>query len=184
MTANSSSPHSHLSQSRGWLIFAGIFSIFVGFFAIGSPYLFTAVITTFLGAFALASGVVSLGLAIFSKHVTHRVIEAILAIIRIAAGIVILRCLASGVAVITLIIAVFFIVEGVSFIIGALKMRSHGGWVWMLISGLASLILGVMIYARWPSDSWQIIGLLYGIQSLFWGVSMLSLGFAAKPQNA
>jgi uncharacterized membrane protein HdeD (DUF308 family) len=183
MSANPSSPHAHLTQSRGWLIFAGIFSIFVGFFAIGSPYLFTAVITTFLGAFALASGVVSLGLAIFSKHVTHRVLEAVLAIIRIAAGIVILRCLASGVAVITLIIAVFFIIEGVSLVIGALKMRSHGGWVWMLISGLASLILGVMIYARWPSDSWQIIGLLYGIQSLFWGVSMLSLGFGAKPQN-
>jgi uncharacterized membrane protein HdeD (DUF308 family) len=36
-----------------------------------------------------------------------------------------------------------------------------------------------MIYARWPSDSWQIIGLLYGIHSLFWGVSMLSLGFGA-----
>jgi Uncharacterized conserved protein len=175
-----SSAPAPLTHSRGWLIFAGILSIFVGFFAIGSPYLFTAVITTFFGIFALISGLASLGLAVFGKHVTHRVIEAILAVIRIVAGVVILCFLASSVAVITLIIAVFFIVEGISVSIGAFQMRNHRGWVWMLISGLASLILGGMIYVRWPSDSWQIIGLLYGIQSLFWGVSMLSLAFGAS----
>jgi len=181
MSENSapSTPHAKLSQSRGWLIFGGIFSIFVGFFAMGSPLLFSVVIAQFLGIFALVSGVLALGLAIFGKHVAHRVLDGLLAVIRIIAGIVLLRCLASGIAVITLILAIFLMVEGVSFIVGAIQMRSHRGWVWMLINGIAALVLGGMVYARWPGDSAWILGLFYGINSIFWGVSLLTLGLGA-----
>ncbi|PTX96262.1 hypothetical protein DB345_10770 [Spartobacteria bacterium LR76] len=178
-----SSPVQALSKSRGWLIFAGFLSVFVGFFAMGSPFLFSIVLAQFLAAFILISGCISLGLVIFGKHVAHRVLDGFLALLRIAAGIVLLACVASSVAVITLILAVFLIIEGVSVIIGAFKMRQHAGWVWTLISGIAALVLGVMVYSRWPNDSTWVIGLFYGINSLFWGVSLLSMGFAA-PKTA
>ncbi|MFZ4682133.1 MAG: HdeD family acid-resistance protein [Terrimicrobiaceae bacterium] len=173
-----------LSQSRGWLIFSGFLSIVVGFMAIGSPYLFSAFLVQFLGAFALISGCISLALAIFSKHVAHRVLDAVLSLIRIAAGVVLLRCVASSIAVITLILAVFFIVEGVAFIVGAIKLRSHAGWIWTLINGIAALFLGVLVYARWPFDSFGVLGLLFGINSLFWGVSLLALAFGAPKAAA
>lgn len=173
-----------ISQSRGWLIFGGIVSIIVGFLAMGSPLLFSFVIAQFLGVFALVSGVISLFLAIFGKHAGHRVLDGFLALIRIAAGIVLLRCVASSLAVITLILAVFLIIEGISVIIGAFKIRGHAGWVWTLISGIAALVLGIMVYAQWPSGSLQILGLLYGINSIFWGMSILMLGLAARPAAA
>lgn len=174
-----SSPVQALSKSRGWLIFAGFLSVFVGFFAMGSPFLFSIVLAQFLAAFILISGCISLGLVIFGKHVAHRVLDGFLALLRIAAGIVLLSCVTSSVAVITLILAVFLIIEGISVIIGAFKMREHAGWVWTLISGAAALVLGVMVYSRWPNDSAWVIGLFYGINSLFWGISLLSMGFAA-----
>ena len=175
--------HAQLSQSRGWLIFSGLLSIFVGFVAMGSPLLFSVVIAQLLGIFALVSGVISLFLAIFTKHSAHRVLDGLLAVIRIAAGIILLRCLASSIAVITLILAIFLIIEGLSFIIGSFQMRQHRGWVWTLINGIAALVLGAMVYARWPSDSAWILGLFYGINSIFWGVSLLSMGLAA-PKTA
>ena len=185
MSDNSSTPAvTQLSQSRGWLIFSGLLSILVGFMAIGSPYLFSAFLVQFLGAFALISGCISLALAIFSKHVAHRVLDAVLSLIRIAAGIVLLRCVDSSIAVITLILAVFLIVEGVAFIIGSFKLRSHAGWVWTLINGIAALVLGVMVYYRWPADSFGLLGLLFGINSLFWGISLLALGFGAPKAAA
>lgn len=176
---SSRSAHTQLSQSRGWLIFSGLLSIFVGFVAMGSPFLFSVVIAQLLGIFALVSGVISLFLAIFTKHSTHRVLDGLLALIRIAAGIILLRCVASSIAVITLILAIFLIIEGISFIIGSFQMREHRGWVWTLINGIAALVLGAMVYSRWPSDSTWILGLFYGINSLFWGVSLLSMGLAA-----
>ena len=171
-----------LSKSRGWLIAGGILSVLVGFLAIASPLLFSFVIAQFLGAFALVTGGISLFMALFGKEVTHRILEALFALIRIAAGLALFICVASSIAVITLIFAVFLIVEGIFLIAGAFKLRKHDGWSWTLINGIAALILGLMVYARWPSDSAWVLGLFFGINSLFSGLSLLMLGLAApKP---
>jgi uncharacterized membrane protein HdeD (DUF308 family) len=45
---------------------------------------------------------------------------------------------------------------------------------------VVALVLGGMIYARWPLDSEWVIGVFYGIQSIFSGLAMLMLGFAIK----
>jgi len=172
-----------LSKSRGWLIAGGILSIFVGFLAMGSPLLFSIVIAQFLGAFAIVSGVISLFLALFGKEVTHRILEALFALIRIAAGLALFICVASSIAVITLIFAVFLIVEGIFLIGGAFRLRKHNGWSWTLINGIAALVLGVMVYSRWPSDSAWVLGLFFGINLLFNGMSLLMLGLAA-PKSA
>jgi uncharacterized membrane protein HdeD (DUF308 family) len=172
-----------LSMSRGWLIVGGILSIFTGFLAIGSPLFFSVVIAKFLGAFALVSGAIALFVALFGKEVTHRALEALFALIRIAAGVALLICVASSIAVITLIFAMFLIVEGSFLIAGAFRLRKHSGWSWTLINGIAALILGIMVYSRWPSDSAWVLGLFFGINLLFSGMSLLMLGLAA-PKTA
>jgi uncharacterized membrane protein HdeD (DUF308 family) len=183
--SSSSSATNDLSKSRGWLIIGGILSIFVGFSAMGSPLLFSFVIARFLGLFALVSGIISLVLAIVGKHKGHRVLEALSGVIRIVAGVVLLNCLSSSVAVITLIFAIFLVAEGVSMSVSAIRMRATPGWGWMLFSGLASLILGVMVYNRWPSDSAAVLGLFFGISLFLNGTSLLALGFSArKPATA
>lgn len=174
-----------LHASRGWLIVGGLLSIFVGFSAMGSPLLFSFVIAQFLAIFALVSGVISLALAIFGKHSTHRVLEALSGIIRIAAGVVLLMCLTSSVMVITLVFAVYLIAEGIFLAVASLNLRSNPGWIWTLISGIAAIILGFMVYARWPSDSAWVLGLFFGINMIFNGTSLLALGLAAgKPSAA
>ncbi|MEO8327660.1 MAG: DUF308 domain-containing protein [Nitrospirota bacterium] len=182
--ANESSSVNALSRSRGWLIIGGIISILVGFSAMGSPLLFSLVIAKFLGLFALVSVIIALGLAIFGKHQGHRVMEALVGIIRIVAGVILLNSLTSSVALITLIFAFYLVVEGVSMAMTALKMRATPGWGWMLFSGLASLILGIMVYSRWPSDSTAVLGLFFGISLFFHGTSLLALGLSARKLEA
>ena len=182
---NESSGANALSRSRGWLIIGGLLSIFVGFSAMGSPLLFSLVIARFLGLFLLVSGIISLVLAIVGKHKGHRVMEALLGVIRIAAGVLLLNCLPSSVAIITLIFAIYLVAEGVSTSLTAFRMRGTPGWGWMLFSGLASFILGIMVYNRWPSGTTAILGLLFGINLLLNGTSLLALGFSArKPATA
>jgi len=181
-TNNASSSQSHaFFQSRGWLIAGGILSIIVGFAAIGAPLLYALLIVQLLGAFALVSGVISVAMAIFGRHTGHRILASFSGLIRIAAGIALLTCVTSGVVVITLILAMFFVLEGVFLAVGAIQMRSHSGWVWTLISGLAAIFLGVMIYGGWPSSSAWVLGLLFGINLIFSGTSLLALGMGARP---
>jgi uncharacterized membrane protein HdeD (DUF308 family) len=82
----------------------------------------------------------------------------------------------------TLILGAVFLVEGVFCIITSFRMRSNPAWVWLLLNGIVAAILGWMIFSKWPMDAEWVIGILYGIQALFSGVSMLAI--AAKRQSA
>ncbi len=169
-----------LHASRGWLIFGGAVSLLAGFVAIGSPLLFSLVIAQFLGIFALVTGVISLVVAVFGKNRTHRWMEALSGVIRIVAGLALLACLVTSVLVITLVFAVYLIIEGVFLTFASLKLRANPGWVWTMVSGIAALVLGVMVFNRWPSDSGWVLGLIFGINMLFNGTSLLALGLAAR----
>lgn len=186
MTTNApSSPFEALSKSRGWLIAGGILSIIVGFMAISSPYIFSIVITQLLGAFLLVNGAIGLFMSITCRHQTHRVVNALSAILRIAAGAALLFLPMKGALTITLILAIVFVMEGVFSIGGALSMRKHAGWPLLLLNGIVAVLLGLMVLNRWPSDAGWVLGLLYGIQCLFSGASLLALGLSApKTQSS
>jgi len=167
------------SKSRGWLITCAILSLIVGLLALSSPLFFSFLIVRFLGLFALISGVISLLVAIFDKDVAPRGLNAVFALVRIGAGLALLYCARSGLNLIMLIFAVYLIVEGIFDIAGALKMREHRGRVFMLINGLITILLGLMVYAHWPSGSAWILGLFFGINLIFNGFSQLMLGLSA-----
>jgi len=168
------------NKSRGWLITGAILSLFVGLLALSSPLLFSFLIVRLLGAFALVSGLISLFVAIFGKDVVPRGLNAIFALVRIGAGVALLSCVRSGLNLITLVFAVYLMVEGIFCIFGAFKIREHKGWTFMLLSGIATLALGLMVYAHWPSGSAWILGFFFGINLLFHGFSQLMLGLSAS----
>ena len=166
-------------RSRGSFIFGGVLSLLVGVFAIANPGLFSAFLALFIGALCLVTGVISLFHAVFGKSRQHRFFSSLSAIIRIAAGSALLLFPVAGVAALTLIVAAIFLTEGIVCVATSFRMRSNPAWVWLLLNGIVALLLGGMIYAKWPLDSAGILGILYGIQSLFSGSAMLMMGLSA-----
>jgi len=165
------------APGRGWLIFGGILSVLVGFFAFAAPVFFSLILTQLIGAFCLISGLVSLFQAVFGKDHSHRFLSVLSAIIRIAAGSALFFYTVAGMAALTLILATVFFAEGIGCMLISLRMSENPAWVWLLLNGVVALILGGMIYKHWPLDATEgIIGLLYGIQSIFSGVTMLMIG--------
>jgi uncharacterized membrane protein HdeD (DUF308 family) len=173
-----------LWKSRLWLIVGGVLSLLVGFSAIRSPQIYSQVFTQFLAIVILLNGGIALLLAVLGKHKGHRILEALSGLIRIAAGITLLYCLTSSMQMITLILAIFLMVEGVTVAASSLALRSTPGWFWILINGLASLALGIMIHYRWPSSTESTLGLLIGISLLFNGSTLLALGLSVRKPPA
>ncbi|MEI8312068.1 MAG: DUF308 domain-containing protein [Verrucomicrobiota bacterium] len=167
------------SRSRTWLVFGGILSLLVGIFAIAAPGLFSFVLTQLIGALCLVTGVVAIFQALFGKNSPHCFLSTLSAIIRIAAGSALLFFPVAGLAALTLIVAAVFLTEGIVCLVTAFQMRANPAWVWLLLNGIVALLLGGMIYAKWPLDSAGILGILYGIQSLFSGSAMLMMGISA-----
>ena len=85
-----------------------------------------------------------------------------------------------GLATLTLFLAAYFLVDGVFEIIWAFRLRPIKGWGWQLFSGIATLVLGVMIWRQFPESSLWAVGLLAGIHMIFAGSSITSVCSATR----
>ncbi len=169
-----------LPQNRKWLLVGGALTILLGIAAMIFPGVFSMFVTQLIGAFLFVGGALALGSAIFDKGQPHRWLAAVSAVIRIAAGWVLFIYTPSGLLALTLVLAIAFTAEGVLCIVGAFGLRANPGWIWVLLNGVAALVLAGLIYVKWPADAAWVIGLLFGIQSIFSGSAFLMLGIGMK----
>jgi uncharacterized membrane protein HdeD (DUF308 family) len=94
--------------------------------------------------------------------------------------ILILRPLA-GVLTLTMVLIAFFILEGITAIVVAVQHREHlKSWGWVLFSGIIDLLLAYLIWQGWPSSASWAIGLLVGINMIFFGLSLVMTALAAR----
>lgn len=173
-------PGPEAPKSRGWFIFLGILSVLVGVFSIGFPLLATVAIEQVLGVVLVVSGVFAIGAVVFGEEKNHRATSVILALIRLAAGMAMLVFVRSGVLAIAAILAAFFVVEGIVFIISSLTLRHNRAWFLIFLNGLVALFLGWLIFSQFPKSAAWVPGLLYGINSIFYGVALLGFGVAHR----
>ncbi len=167
-------------KTPGWLIFFGVASLLVGVFAIALPIIAALAIAQVIGIFCVISGVFSIGAVVFGQEKHHRATSVVLAVIRLVVGLMLLLDPTAGVLSLAIVLGIFFIAEGLVFLIGSFRgPTGHPKWL-MLVNGIVALLLGGMIFVGFPSDAPQIIGLLYGINSIFYGITLLSLASAAK----
>ena len=60
----------------------------------------------------------------------------------------------------------------------------HGkGWGWIVVSGIVTLLLGLIIIARWPVNSVYILGLFLGVDLIVNGVGTLMFGLALREKK-
>ena len=88
----------------------------------------------------------------------------------------------SGALSLTLVLIVFFAIEGIVSIMFALdhKRQLSGRWGLMLVSGIVDLVLGAMIVAGLPSTAAWAIGLLVGINMVFGGSALIAMAMHAR----
>ena len=176
---------SHQS-SRIWYILGGILSIFVGFYAMGRPGLATVAVTQVVGIIALASGLVLFVAAVFGKARQHRLFDFFSAILRIVVGLLLVANVLKGVLILTLVLGSVFIIEGIYGVVLGLKLRGKNpAWGWVVFNGLAALVLGIMLIVQFPGSALWAIGLLFGINCIFTGATLIAYGSALpKAQEA
>jgi uncharacterized membrane protein HdeD (DUF308 family) len=78
------------------------------------------------------------------------------------------------------LLALLFLIEGSVNIVLFFKMRSLRGSSWMLFDGIVTLLLGLLIYLRWPSSSVWVIGTLVGLSMIISGATRVMLSLAVR----
>ena len=80
----------------------------------------------------------------------------------------------------TLLVAVLFLITGIAKTMFALALRPLGGWAWVLLSGVVSLLLGVLILTNFPASAATILGLLLGVELVSNGVLFLFVALGLR----
>jgi uncharacterized membrane protein HdeD (DUF308 family) len=169
--------HTRLRASSRELFWLGLGMTIVGIIAIGFPIVSTLATALFVGWMFLLAGVF-LFVGSFTIHGTGPFFGAMLmALLMLAAGVFLLFNPLAGAIALTIVLGVLFLVQGGFELALAFEMRPHRGWVWMLLSGAASVILALVIAAGLPGISLIALGILLGINFLSTGVGYM---FAAR----
>ncbi len=80
----------------------------------------------------------------------------------------------------TAMLAGALVAVGVVRIIMAFQLRGDSGWVWLLIGGVVTLLLGLMIFSKWPVSGLWVIGLFVAIEMIVNGWSYVAIALAAR----
>lgn len=173
-----------LSAHRGWLLVLGIAYVIVGWVAIGYPMAATIAIELLIGYMLLVAGVISVIGAFFSGNWKNLVLILLSGILYLIVGFLLVTNLKEGIIALTLLLAAFLLVEGFFKIINAFQVKPAKNWIWILVSGVASVILGIMIWGEFPESSAFVIGLLFGIYFLLNGFGLIMFSFALKDSTS
>jgi len=169
-----------IKRASGWSIALGVLMIILGIVAMLAPWEFGIVIALIIGWSAIFNGVAQIIYGIRTHSGGRTVLEVILGLVYIVAGIYLLMHPVGGLLVLTLFLACFLLIYGFFALVLAFHMRPLPGWGWVLFDAIITILLGILIWAHWPLNSEWIVGTLFGISILVSGVTRLMMSLAIR----
>jgi len=158
----------------------GIFLIILGLIAILVPHFFTVAIVVSLGWILLFGGTFLIARALLFFRMPGFSLWLFMGILQLVIGYLFLAQPLEGILTLTLLMTLFFLLEGIAKISFALMMRPLAHWGFVLFSGLTALILAVVVWMGWPGTAEWLLGLLFGINMFFGGWSLVNISLRYK----
>jgi uncharacterized membrane protein HdeD (DUF308 family) len=157
----------------GLFLAQGITTTLLGIAAVIWPQISTLAVELYVGWILLFSGAMWLVVMFFAPSVSGFLWTLLTAALSLFAGVVLLWHPVEGFVSLTLLLVAFFIAEGVFQIAAAFGYRAvfPESWGWMLSSGIADLILALLLVAGWPSSAGWALGLIVGVNLITSGVA-------------
>ncbi len=182
-TETESAALGQLPLSWGWLLALGILLILVGTFAVAVSLVATLASVLLFGWMLFFTGVVEAVYAFKQAKWGGVLLHVVNGVLSVVAGFLLARHPLAGAVVLTLLMAMFFMIGGLFRIIATFVMRlPHRGW--LLLSGIITLLLGLLIWNQLPGAAVWVIGTFVGIDMIFSGWSWVMLALAARSRPA
>ena len=156
----------------GWL------SIVFGGLAIAMPWIAGQSILMMVGILVMAAGIMRMIWAFQAGSLGKGILVFLIGVLTLLAGIAVIAHPLMSSAVLTIMLAVYFLADGVSELISAFSVKEGKGW--LLFDAVVTVMLGIMIFTGFPLARTVAIGVFLGIKLLFAGITMLTIRSAAR----
>ena len=175
---------SSLSSRWGWAVALGIALILCGVVALLSLVIATAVAVIWIGVMMITAGVVEIAHGYKMKGWGRSILWMITGALYIIGGFVAVVDPIPASIILTLILAIALIIIGCvrTWMGFQLKGEGHKGWV--ILSGVLTLLFGLIILIHWPFSSLYALGIILGVDLIQTGAGWLHLGFFLKKHHA
>ena len=169
-----------LSRKWGWLLALGIIQLILGTIGLGMTFGLTLVTILVYGIFLLIGGGAQIVQAFTARGWKVMVLHLFIAILYVLAGIIIMANPLAASLIITLFIGFVLLTTGVLRSIMAFRFKGFKNWFWPLLSGIVSVLLGLMIINQWPVSGLWVIGLFVAVELMVNGWSSVMIAVAAR----
>jgi uncharacterized membrane protein HdeD (DUF308 family) len=161
------------AATGGHFTWVGIALIVLGIAAILTPAAAGGAVVVVIGIILLAAGIAAAIRGLQAKGGMEKVLGLVVGVVTALAGVAVLARPLFGLSLLTLLLAGYFMVDGVCKIVVSLRFRAVSGWTWLLVSGGLSLLLGVLIWSQWPMSGLWAVGVLVGLNLMSTGFVLL-----------
>jgi uncharacterized membrane protein HdeD (DUF308 family) len=169
-----------LTKMRWALGLNGLLSIALGVVILVWPGISLFALTIVFGAYALASGVVGLFYAFTAEADGERGWLILSGLLGIAVGIVVLVWPNISALALLYVIGAYAVALGIIAVVGAFWLPIDGGdTALMILSGLVSILFGIVIFAR-PGDGALVTLALIAAFALVTGITELVVAIGGK----
>jgi uncharacterized membrane protein HdeD (DUF308 family) len=168
-----------LVQYWGWFLAFGLMLLLLGVAAVARSVTATIASMVFFGWLLLIAAGIEIAQAAmvgqwsgFFHHLLAAILFAVMGILLVARP-------GMSAEVLTIVIAMIFLIGGLFQLIASLA-TALPGWGWQVADGLITFLLGVLLLAQWPASGLWTIGLFIGINLVLFGSSWIALAFRLR----
>ncbi len=169
-----------LGRNWGWLLAVGILSVILGTVGLGMTWMLTLASVVYFGVLLIVIGVAQLLQTFKAAGWRSTFLQILIGLLYLAAGIMVVSRPLLASLTLTWALGFALIVVGVMRIVVGVQHRGTSGWGGGLVGGIITLLLGLLILARWPSDALWVIGLFLAIELIVNGYTQILVALAAR----
>jgi len=167
---------------RSWkaLMAVGVLAIFVGCVAILVPAVASVGTAIFIGWILLIAGAFLVAGAFTAHSIGTVLLRLLWAFLTVIVGLWLIVEPDNGTLTLTIVLGIYFLVVGAGRIAVAFAGRGRQNAGLLGLSGVAGLLIGILVLAELPSSADWAIGLLVGIDLIFAGWTLVSVALLGK----
>jgi uncharacterized membrane protein HdeD (DUF308 family) len=178
LTASDSKPRPRTGW--GWFVALGILQLALGIVAWFDVIAFTIAGVIFIGALLLVAGAFQIAQAFMDREWGGFALHVLVGVLYVIGGLLLMDEPVRGSIVITILVAVTLVIGGILRIAIAVQHRHMPGWGLILLSGIISLVVGVLLYLSLPWSGLWVVGTLIAVELIFHGVSWIQFGLTLR----
>jgi uncharacterized membrane protein HdeD (DUF308 family) len=147
-----------LRAKSGWIVALGVVYVIAGVVALGSVVFATVVTVFVVGVMMLLSGVAEVISAFQIKNWGKFLLWILLGVLYIVAGFLTFENPLLAAAVLTLLLGFALVASGIMRIVLAFSMKQEMPWIWVAVSGVITLLLGLIILVSGRCRAFTFLG--------------------------